>query len=159
MAKKCPDTPATRHLTRHGVEFEAYLYTDQAHGGARLAARALGVAEHAVVKTLVMENEYGKPLLVLMHGDQEVATKKLVTAIACKQVRPCTADSAMKHTGYQLGGTSPFGTRKPIPVYFEASILELPHIFINGGKRGFLVKMAPQHIVELLDATAVSVAR
>ena len=159
MARTHPETPATRLLKRHAVAFEAFLYTYQAHGGSRVAAQALGVPEHAVVKTLVMENEHGKPLLILMHGDQEVSTKKLATAAGCKTIQPCAPDTATKHTGYQLGGTSPFGTRKEMPVFLEGSILELTQIFINGGKRGFLVGIDPRDIVELLDAALVSVAR
>lgn len=157
--RKYPETPATRLLKQRKVEFKPFLYTYQAHGGSRLAAQALGVAEHTVVKTLVMENEHGKPLLVLMHGDQEVATKRLATAAACKAIHPCAPETATKHTGYQLGGTSPFATRKIMPVFVEASILELTRILINAGKRGFLVELDPHHIVEILDATAVSVSR
>lgn len=157
--RKYPETPATRLLKQRRVEFKAFVYTYQPHGGSRLAAQALGVAEHTVVKTLVMENEHGKPLLVLMHGDQEVATKRLATATACKAIHPCAPETATKHTGYQLGGTSPFATRKVMPVYVEASILELTRILINGGKRGFLVELDPRHIVEILDATGVSVSR
>lgn len=157
--KKHPETPATRLLKQHKINFEVFLYTYQPHGGSRLAAQALGVAEHTVVKTLVMENEHGKPLLVLMHGDEEVATKRLATAAGCKAIHPCAPETATKHTGYQLGGTSPFGTRKRMPVFVEASILELTRILINGGKRGFLLELDPRHIVEILDAAGVSVGR
>lgn len=159
MTRKHPETPATRLLTQHNVDFEPYLYTYHAHGGTRAAAHALSISEHSVVKTLVMENEHGKPLLVLMHGDQEVATRKLASAADCKTIHPCAPDTAMKHTGYQLGGTSPFGTRKALPVYIESTILELAQIFINGGRRGFLIGMDPRRIVEILDVTRVSVGR
>ena len=159
MTNKNPETPATRSLRQHKIEFEPFFYTYQTHGGSRLAAQALGISEHLVVKTLVMENEHRKPLLVLMHGDQEVATKRLASAAACKAIHPCTPDTATKHTGYQLGGTSPFGTRKTLPVFIEGSILELPRIFINGGRRGFLIAMDPKTIFEILDATRVSVGR
>ena len=124
-----------------------------------MSSESLGVPEHEVVKTLVMEDEERKPLIVLMHGDRTVSTKELARQAARKRIEPCKPDAAQRHTGYQVGGTSPFGTRKPLPVYIERTILELPMIYINGGRRGFLVKISPADLVRLLQPTPVDVAR
>jgi Cys-tRNA(Pro) deacylase len=144
-------------LRRHGVRFTEHEYRYQDRGGTRASARELGVAEHLIVKTLVMEDEHRQPLIVLMHGDREVSTKALARAIGTKTVAPCRPDVAERHTGYLVGGTSPFGTRKPLPVYVERTILELETIYVNGGRRGFLVAIAPQAFVDLLRATPVDV--
>lgn len=159
MAKqKIPTTPAVRVLRAAGVSFKPRLYQYEEHGGTRVAARELGVDEHLTVKTLVMEDDSARPLLVLMHGDREVSTKKLARHLGVKSVRPCDPKTANKHTGYLVGGTSPFGTRKSLPVYVEKSVLELPVIYINAGKRGFLVEMAPGDLARLLEPEPVQVA-
>ena len=152
-----PVTPAIRILRRAGVPFTEHLYRYEEHGGTRVSARELGVDEHAVVKTLVMEDDTRAPLIVLMHGDLEVSTKQLARAIDCKHVEPCRPDAAHRHSGYLVGGTSPFGTRKPMRVYVERTILELPRIYINGGARGFLVGIAPAELVRVLNPTPVEV--
>jgi Cys-tRNA(Pro) deacylase len=133
------------------------LYRYEEHGGTKVSARELGVDEHAVVKTLVMEDDARSPLIVLMHGDLEVSTKQLARAIGRKHVEPCKPDVANRHSGYLVGGTSPFGTRKPMPVYVERTILDLPRIYINGGARGFLVGLAPADLVRVLNPTPVEV--
>jgi Cys-tRNA(Pro) deacylase len=153
-----PATPAIHFLRRHGVAFSEHPYRYEDRGGTRVSSRALGVDEHAVVKTLVMEDEDGRPLLVLMHGDREVSTKQLARHIGRKTVRPCEPAVAQRHTGYMVGGTSPFGTRKPLAVYIEQSILDLPRAYLNGGRRGLLVALAPAEITRTLDATPVHVA-
>jgi len=153
-----PVTPAVRVLRAAGVTYTEHLYRYEEHGGTRVSARELGVDEHDVVKTLVMQDEKGAPLIVLMHGDLEVSTKQLARAIGCRQIEPCTPDVAARHSGYLVGGTSPFGTRKAMPVYVEASILDRPVIYINGGARGFLVGIAPADLVRLLNPTPVHVA-
>ena len=153
-----PSTQATRFLHAHRVAFVGYLYRYEEHGGTRVAARELGVPEHSVVKTLVMEDDEGHPLLVLMHGDLEVSTRQLARQIGSRSVSPCKPEVATRHTGYLVGGTSPFGTRKPLPVYVERSILDPPTIYVNGGSRGFLVGLAPGEIVRLLQPTLVEVA-
>ena len=153
-----PETPATRFLRAQRIAHSTHLYTYEAHGGTRVSARELNVDEHAVIKTLVMEDETARPLIVLMHGDCKVSTKELARQIGCKKVEPCTPETANRHTGYLVGGTSPFGTRKAMSVYLEASILDLPHIYINGGKRGFLVGLAPAEVQRLLQPTLVQVA-
>jgi Cys-tRNA(Pro) deacylase len=159
MAKdKTPVTPAVRLLKQLSVPFIGRPYPYEEHGGTAVCARELQVAEHAVIKTLVMEDENRQPLLVLMHGDLQVSTKALARTLGVKQISPCTPDTASKHTGYLVGGTSPFGTRKPLPVYMEASILELPVIYINGGKRGFLLEMAPADLQKVLNPKLVKVA-
>jgi len=140
-----------------GVPFTEHLYRYEEHGGTRVSARELGVDEHAVVKTLVLEDDARAPLLVLMHGDLEVSTKQLARAIGRKHVEPCTPDVANRHSGYLVGGTSPFGTRKAMPVYVERTILELPRIYVNGGARGFLVGIAPDDLVRVLNPTLVEV--
>jgi Cys-tRNA(Pro) deacylase len=149
---------AIRALRAANVAFEPHTYAWHAHGGTRASAEALGVDEHAVVKTLVMQNEKGEPLIVLMHGDRQVSTKSLARAIGTKGVEPCTPEAAERASGYQVGGTSPFATRKAMPVYVEATILALERICINGGRRGYLVGIAPRVLTELLAATPVSCA-
>jgi len=155
--EKIPVTPATRMLKLAKIDYSPHLYTYEERGGTAVSARELQVDEHQIIKTLVMEDENGKPLLVLMHGDREVSTKALARAIKVKTVSPCSADTAQKHTGYKVGGTSPFATRKPLPVYMERTIQDLPSIYINGGKRGFLVGLAPQAVIVLLAPTLVDV--
>jgi Cys-tRNA(Pro) deacylase len=145
-------------LRKHGVSFTEHEYRYQERGGTRVSARELGVDEHSVVKTLVMQDERGLPLIVLMHGDREVSTRQLARAADRKQIEPCAPDVAQKHTGYRVGGTSPFGTRKALPVYLESTIADLPRVYINGGRRGFLVALAPQEIVRTLAPTLVNVA-
>ena len=152
-----PVTAAIRVLRAAGVPFTEHLYRYEEHGGTRVSARELGVSEHAVIKTLVMEDDARAPLIVLMHGDLEVSTKQLARAIDCKHVEPCRPDAAHRHSGYLVGGTSPFGTRKPMRVYVERTILELPRIYINGGARGFLVGIAPADLVRVLNPTPVEV--
>ena len=152
------ETPATQLLRRHGVSFTEHVYDYVEHGGTAESARQLGVAEAEVVKTLVMQDEHARPLIVLMHGDKQVSTKNLARQIGVKSVEPCSPDVAQRHSGYQVGGTSPFGLRKALPVYVEASVLALPRICINGGRRGFLVGIAPQVLSELLGAKAVHCA-
>lgn len=152
------ETPATQFLRRHGVPFTEHTYAYVEHGGTAESARALGVDEHAVVKTLVMQDENDKPLLVLMHGDCTVSTKNLARQTGRKRIEPCRPDVAQRHTGYQVGGTSPFGTRKALPVYVERSVLDLPGIYVNGGRRGYLVGLAPSVLTETLRATSVDCA-
>lgn len=154
---KAPSTPAIRLLKEHKVAFTEHLYRYEEHGGTLVSARELGVDEHQVVKTLVMEDDAGRPLIVLMHGDLEVSTKALAREIGARSVQICKPDTAHKHSGYLVGGTSPFGTRKAMPVYVEASILELERIYLNGGSRGFLVGIAPAELVRVLGARAVTV--
>jgi Cys-tRNA(Pro) deacylase len=156
--KHVSETPATVWLREHGVAFTEHPYEYVEHGGTAESARQLGVDEHAVVKTLVMQNDRGEPLIVLMHGDRQVSTKNLARAIGAKSVQPCQSEVAQRHSGYLVGGTSPFGLRKAMPVYVEASVLQLPRICINGGRRGFLVGIAPAVLTEVLGASAVSCA-
>src|SRR5437763_17125694 len=153
-----PITPAVRVLREQKVEFAPQLYDYEERGGTRHSAEALGVDEHAVVKTLVMETDAHKPLLVLMHGDREVSTKQLARALGVKSVHPCDFAQAQKHTGYLVGGTSPFGTRAHLPVYVERTIFELPVIYINGGKRGFLVSIDPEVLRDVLKVEEVEAA-
>jgi Cys-tRNA(Pro) deacylase len=153
-----PVTPAVRVLREKSIAFEPHLYAYEERGGTRHSAESLGVDEHAVVKTLVMETDARKPLIVLMHGDREVSTKQLARTVGAKVVQPCKPDVAQKHTGYLVGGTSPFGTRATLPVYAERTIFELPRIYINGGKRGFLVSLDPKALRGLLPIEEVSVA-
>jgi Cys-tRNA(Pro) deacylase len=160
MAKKehISETPATQFLRKHGVAFSEHPYDYEEHGGTSVSSRELGVDEHHVVKTLVMQDEAAKPLIVLMHGDCKVSTKNLARAIGCKSVEPCKPDVAQRHSGYLIGGTSPFGTRKTMPVYVEESILALETIYINGGRRGFLVGIAPAVLTTTLSARPVHCA-
>ena len=153
-----PVTPAVRLLRENKVEFEPHLYDYVERGGTAHSAEALGVDEHAVVKTLVMETDARRPLVVLMHGDREVSTKQLARALGVKSVRPCDPATAQKHTGYLVGGTSPFGTRTHLHVYAERTIFGLPKIYINGGKRGFLVSIDPRVLRDVLHAEEVEVA-
>lgn len=148
--EKPPITPAIRMLRDARVEFSNHLYTYEERGGTADSARKLGVDEHMVIKTLVMEDEGKNPLLILMHGDLEVSTKELARIINVKTITPCTPEIATKHTGYMVGGTSPFGTRKRLSVYMEETIIELPLIYINGGKRGYLVSLSPRDLDRLL---------
>ncbi|MCU0833038.1 MAG: aminoacyl-tRNA deacylase [Chromatiaceae bacterium] len=157
--KKEPVTPAIRALRAAGVAFEGHLYDYQEHGGTAHSARALGVDEHLVIKTLIMEDEAGNPLIVLMHGDREVATGLLARSIGVKRVDPCEPKTAERHSGYQVGGTSPFGTRRAMPVYCEEGVAALPRIYINGGKRGYLVSLATEDALRLLAPRLVCVAR
>ena len=152
-----PVTPAVRALRAAGIDYTEHLYRYEEHGGTRVSARELGVDEHAVVKTLVMEDDSRAPLIVLMHGDLEVSTKQLARAIGCKHVEPCKPDVANRHSGYLVGGTSPFGLRKAMPIYVERTILDLPRIYINGGARGFLVGLAPADLVRVLNPTPVNI--
>jgi Cys-tRNA(Pro) deacylase len=152
------ETPATQWLRRHGVAFDEHVYDYVEHGGTAVSSAALGVPEHAVVKTLVMQDEAARPLIVLMHGDRKVSTKALARQCARKRIEPCTPEVAQRHTGYQVGGTSPFGTRKPLPVFVERSVLELPRLYINGGRRGYLVAIAPAVLSGPLAAQPVECA-
>ncbi len=152
------ETPATQLLRRHGVAFDEYPYDYVEHGGTGESARQLGVDEHCVVKTLVMEDEHAKPLIVLMHGDRTVSTKNLARQIGAKRVEPCKPDVANRHSGYLVCGTSPFGSRKTMPVYVDSTLLELPTIYLNGGRRGYLVSLAPAVLTTLLSATPVQYA-
>lgn len=160
MAKKehISETQATQLLRKHQVSFDEHPYPYEEHGGTSVSARELGVPEHAVIKTLVMQDETAKPLIVLMHGDCKVSTKNLARGIGCKSVEPCKPEVAQRHSGYMIGGTSPFGTKKAMPVYVEQSILALERIYINGGRRGFLVSLAPQVLMDLLKAKPVQCA-
>lgn len=153
-----PVTPAVRLLREKRISFELHVYAYEERGGTKRSAAELGVDEHAVIKTLVMETDSRDPMIVLMHGDREVSTKELARTLGVKSVAPCDPAVAHKHTGYQVGGTSPFGTRKPLPVYAEKTIFDLPLIYINGGKRGFLVSIQPGDLRRALTISEVSVA-
>ena len=153
-----PVTPAVRVLREHGVVFTHHPYPYEARGGTEVSARALGVDEHAVIKTLVMEDDAKRPLLVLMHGDREVSTGNLARLLGVKSVVPCAPATADRHTGYQVGGTSPFGTRHAMPVYMERSIGTLPYLYVNGGRRGYLVGMSPADLTRVLKPEMVEVA-
>jgi Cys-tRNA(Pro) deacylase len=159
MAKeKVPVTAAVRFLRSAGVVFSEHLYPYEEKGGTAVSARELGVDEHTVVKTLVMEDERKNPLVVLMHGDCQVSTKELARIMGVKLITPCSPETACRHTGYLVGGTSPFGTKKTLPVYMEESIVSLPKIFLNGGKRGFLVGLDPAEAVRVLRPLLVKAA-
>ena len=161
MARKrahVSETPATQQLRAAGIDFTEHVYDYVDHGGTAESARQLGVDEHAVVKTLVMQDDAGRPLIVLMHGDRQVSTKNLARAIGAKSVEPCSEEVAERHSGYQVGGTSPFATRKAMPVYVEETVLGLERIFVNGGRRGFLVGIAPKVLVTLPGARPVRCA-
>ena len=151
-------TPATEWLKAHNVPFEEFSYDYAEHGGTARASSELGVDEHIVVKTLIMQDEHAKPLVILMHGDCEVSVKNLARQTGRKSVAPCRPDQAQRNSGYMVGGTSPFGTRKAMPVYVQKTVAELPEIFINGGRRGFLVKIAGSVLTDTLKATPVDVA-
>jgi len=152
------ETPATQWLRAHGLAFSEHPYDYVEHGGTAESARQLGVPEHEVVKTLVMQDERARPLVVLMHGDCQVSTKMLARQIGAKAIEPCAPEVAQRHSGYQVGGTSPFGLRKPMPVYVQDSVLELPRILINGGRRGYLVGVAPAILRDPLGAQPVQCA-
>jgi Cys-tRNA(Pro) deacylase len=153
-----PETPATKFLQQHRVAHSNHLYDYEEHGGTKVSSRELNVPEHHVVKTLVMEDEAAKPLIVLMHGDRKVSTKELARQAGVKKIAPCTPEAAQRHTGYMVGGTSPFGTKKTIPVFLQKSILDLPLVYINGGRRGYLVGVHPHDILRVLKPTIVEVA-
>jgi Cys-tRNA(Pro) deacylase len=152
-------TPATAFLERAGLAYTEHFYDYVERGGTAESARQLGVDEHAVVKTLVMQGENGRPLIVLMHGDRQVGLKALAREIGCKRVEPCEPEAAQRHSGYLVGGTSPFGTKKAMPVFVEASVLALPAIYINGGRRGFLVGVEPRAALALVEARPVHCAQ
>jgi Cys-tRNA(Pro) deacylase len=155
---KIPVTPAMRVLREKQVAFEEYFYTYEERGGTAVAARALDLDEHAVVKTLIMEDEKRQPLIVLMHGDHEVSTKNLARQLGVKSISPCDPAVAQKHSGYKVGGTSPFGTRRNMPVYLQKSIADLERLYINGGRRGYFVSMPPAELLRVLNPTLVDVA-
>jgi len=155
---KFPATQAVRVLREHGVEFTHHPYAYEERGGTEVSARELGLDEHAVVKTLVMEDERKRPLIVLMHGDRAVSTKSLARFLGVKSVAPCAPAVADRHSGYQVGGTSPFGTRRAMPVYAERTIAELPYVYVNGGRRGYLVGMPAAELVRVLTPVLVDVA-
>ena len=157
-SENVPETPATKFLRQNGIAHSNHLYDYEEHGGTCVSSRELNVDEHSVVKTLVMEDEAAKPLIVLMHGDCKVSTKNLARQIGAKSVEPCKPEVANRHSGYLVGGTSPFGTKRDMPVYIEDTILELPRIAINGGRRGYLVQLAPKVCTELLNAQPVHCA-
>jgi Cys-tRNA(Pro) deacylase len=154
-----PETPATAFLKKHGIAHSNHLYAYEEHGGTKVSARELNVPEHHVVKTLVMEDESAHPLIVLMHGDRKVSTKELARQIAVKKVVPCKPEDAHRHTGYMVGGCSPFGTKKTLPIYVEKSILDLSLIYINGGRRGYLVGVHPHDLMRALAPTVVEVGQ
>jgi len=153
-----PETPATHFLRQHGIAHSSHLYAYEQHGGTAVSARELNVDEHAVIKTLVMEDENRKPLIVLMHGDCKVSTKELARQSGRKKIEPCKPEVANRHTGYMVGGTSPFGTKKPLPLFIEKTVLDLPLIYINGGRRGFLVGVHPHDLMRALAPSVVEVA-
>lgn len=157
-SKHVSETPATQFLRKAGIAFGEHPYDYVEHGGTAESARQLGVEEHAVIKTLVMEDEAAKPLIILMHGDASVSTKNLARQAGRKTIEPCKPEVAQRHTGYMVGGTSPFGIKKRMPVYVESTVLDLPLIYINGGRRGFLVSLAPLVLVQLLAAQPVQCA-
>jgi Cys-tRNA(Pro) deacylase len=158
MGSKGPQTPATQWLRRQRIVFTEHPYDYVEHGGTAVAAQQLGVPERQVIKTLVMQDDKAQPLIVLMHGDNEVSTKSLAREIGAKSVVPCTPDTAQRHSGYLVGGTSPFGLRKPMPVFVEASVADLPVVYVNGGRRGFLIGLAPDVLTHHLLAKPVRCA-
>jgi len=155
---KAPSTNATRILKQAGVPFTEHLYRYEDHGGTQVSARELGVEEHVVIKTLVMEDEKGAPLIILMHGDREVSTKELARQIGAKAVQPCKPEVANRHSGYLVGGTSPLGMKKAMPIHAEATIFDLERIYLNGGSRGFLVGLDPKDLERVLSLSRVHVA-
>jgi Cys-tRNA(Pro) deacylase len=156
--EKIPTTAAILALKAQRADFTLHTYQYEEKGGTKTSAKKLGVDEHSVIKTLIMEDETGKPLIILMHGDKEVSTKSLARIIGVKSVFPCNPAVAEKHTGYKVGGTSPFGTRKTLPVYIEKTIIDLPEIFINAGSRGLLARMSSSELIRILKPVIVSVA-
>ena len=157
-AKSLPVTNAIRVLREHGVAWTDHPYPYEERGGTAASARELGVAEHACVKTLIMEDDAKRPMIVLMHGDREVSTKNLARAIGVKSIQPCAPAVADRHSGYQVGGTSPFGTRRAMPVYLQRTIAELPYLYVNGGRRGYLVGMTPADLIRVLRPMLVDIA-
>jgi Cys-tRNA(Pro) deacylase len=157
-ARSLPVTNAIRVLREHRVAWTDHPYAYEERGGTAVSARALGVDEHACIKTLVMEDDARRPMIVLMHGDREVSTKNLARALGVKSVRPCPPDVADRHSGYQVGGTSPFGTRRTMPVYVQRTIADLPYLYVNGGRRGYLVGMSPSELIRVLAPTLVDIA-
>jgi Cys-tRNA(Pro) deacylase len=155
---KAPSTQATRLLKQAGIPFTEHLYRYEEHGGTKVSARELAVDEHVVIKTLVMEDERAAPLIILMHGDREVSTKELARQIGAKSVQPCRPEVAHRHSGYLVGGTSPLGTKKVLPIHAEVTIFDLPRIYLNGGSRGFLVELDPRDLERVLKVNRVSVA-
>jgi Cys-tRNA(Pro) deacylase len=155
---KLPVTNAVRVLREHGVAFTDHPYPYEERGGTAVSARELGVPEHQVVKTLIMEDDRKQPMIVLMYGDREVSTKNLARHLGVKAVSPCAPAVADRHSGYQVGGTSPFGTKRPMPVYMQATIAELPRVYINGGRRGYLVGLAPADAIRVLKPSLVDIA-
>ena len=158
MARSLPVTNALRVLREHRVAWTDHLYAYEERGGTAVSARELGVDEHACIKTLVMEDDAKRPMIVLMHGDREVSTKNLARAIGVKTVQPCAPEVADRHSGYQVGGTSPFGTRRPMPVYLQRTIVDQPYLYVNGGRRGYLVGMPPSELVRVLAPVLVDIA-
>jgi Cys-tRNA(Pro) deacylase len=156
--EKIPTTPAILALKGQGADFALHTYAYEERGGTRVSSQKLGVDEHCVIKTLVMEDETAKPLIILMHGDKEVSTKALARALRVKSITPCKPNIAQKHTGYMVGGTSPFGLKKPLSIYMEKTIADLPEILINAGSRGLLAKMPTSELVRILGPHEVSVA-
>jgi len=158
MAKnKIPMTPAIRMLKENGVDFISCPYKYEERGGTKAASRELGIDEHVTIKTIVMEDDVKNPFIILMHGDKEISTKNMARALGSKTVAPCNPQTAQKHTGYLVGGTSPFGTKRRLPIYAEESIISLPKIYINAGRKGLLVEMSPEDLVKILNPTLVSV--
>ncbi len=153
-----PITPAVRALRAAAVEVRPHEYAYVEHGGTAASAKALGLDEHCVIKTLILEDDAKRPLVVLMHGDREVSTQRLARLLGCRDVRPCTPEQATRHTGYLVGGTSPFGTRKKLPIYAERSVFDLARLYLNGGKRGFLVELTPEELQRALSPILVDVA-
>jgi Cys-tRNA(Pro) deacylase len=155
---KSAATPATAYLAKHGVEYTEHEFEYKEHGGTGHSSAEMGVPEHHVIKTLVMEDDKGQPLIVLMHGDRKVSTKELARQASAKRIAPCKPEVATRHSGYLIGGTSPFGTRKRMPIYLERSVLDLPRIYINGGRRGYLLGMPPAELTRVLSPVLVDVA-
>jgi Cys-tRNA(Pro) deacylase len=155
---KIPVTPALLMLKKNQVDFIPRSYKYEEHGGTRVSARELGIPEHRIIKTLVMEDEHKLPLIILMHGDQEVSTKALARILGVKSIHPCDPKTAEKHTGYRVGGTSPFGTKKTLPIYMEETIANLPSVLINAGSRGLLAEMPPSELIRVLQPVPVQVA-
>lgn len=155
---KYPVTPAIHFLREHGVDFTPHVFKYEERGGTAHSSSVLGVTEHSVIKTLIMETDTKKPLVILMHGDRQVSTKELARAMGVKTVRPCAPEVADRHSGYQVGGTSPFGLRHPMPIYLQATAADLEHIYINGGGKGFLVRISPKELIRVLSPMLVDVA-
>ncbi len=158
MARHVSQTPATKMLAEHGVDYTEHVFAYVEHGGTQASSSSLGLPEHQIVKTLIMQDEKKSPLVVLMHGDRKVSTKNLARTLGVKNVEACAPAVAERHSGYQVGGTSPFGLRKSMPIYVERSVLELERIYLNGGRRGYLVGIAPSELVRVLAAQPVEVA-